>query len=149
MPYEHVLAAVDLSDESAQVLEKARAIADNHGAKLSFISVVKPLTHVYGGMDMAPIANSTLSFEKEALKQASQQLRDNGASYRVDGVDVRVRLGNPALEIRNAATELEADLIVVGTHGRHGLGLLLGSTANAVLHGVDCDVLAVRVRVSE
>ena len=149
MPYEHVLAAVDLSDESAQVLEKARAVADNHGAKLSLISVVKPLTQVYGGMDMAPIANGSLSFEKEALKQASQQLRDNGASYRVDGVDVHARLGNPALEIRNAATELEADLIVVGTHGRHGLGLLLGSTANAVLHGVDCDVLAVRVRVSE
>jgi universal stress protein A len=56
-----------------------------------------------------------------------------------------VKIGNPAHEIRDAATELEADLIVVGTHGRHGLGLLLGSTANAVLHGVGCDVLAVRV----
>ena len=38
-----------------------------------------------------------------------------------------------------------ADLIVVGSHGRHGLALLLGSTANGVLHGATCDVLAVRV----
>ncbi len=38
------------------------------------------------------------------------------------------------------------DLIVVGSHGRHGLALLLGSTANGVLHGANCDVLAVRVK---
>jgi universal stress protein A len=35
---------------------------------------------------------------------------------------------------------------VIGTHGRHGLGLLLGSTVNAVLHGLDTDALAVRIR---
>jgi universal stress protein A len=37
----------------------------------------------------------------------------------------------------------------VGSHGRHGLALLLGSTANSVLHGSPCDVLAVRVREPE
>jgi len=37
----------------------------------------------------------------------------------------------------------------MGTHGRHGLGLLLGSTASGVLHGVDCDVLAVRVNFDD
>ena len=145
MPYKHVLAAVDLSDESAGVLEKARATADNHGAKLSLISIVKPLTQVYAGLDLVPIANSKVSFEAEALKQASQQLRDDSKIYRVDRADVHVKVGSPAHEIRDAASELEADLIVVGTHARQGLGLLLGSTANAVLHGVGCDVLAVRV----
>ena len=98
---------------------------------------------------MAPIANGSVSFEEEALKQAAQQLRDYGKISRIYGADVHVKLGNPAHKIRDAASELEADLIVVGTHGRHGLGLLLGSTANAVLHGVGCDVLAVRVKVSE
>ena len=145
MPYKHVLAAVDFSDESAQVLEKARVTADSHGAKLSLIRVVRPLAQVYGGLNMALIADGSISFEEEALRQASEQLRDSGKTYRVDGENVHVKIGNPAHEIRDAATELEADLIVVGTHGRHGLGLLLGSTANAVLHGVGCDVLAVRV----
>jgi universal stress protein A len=57
-----------------------------------------------------------------------------------------VFIGAPAYDIRALAVELKADLIVVGTHGRHGLGLLLGSTANAIIHGVGCDVLAVRMR---
>ncbi|MGB1202845.1 MAG: universal stress protein [Alloalcanivorax venustensis] len=38
-----------------------------------------------------------------------------------------------------------ADLIVLGSHGKHGIRLLLGSTANAVLHRATCDVLAVRI----
>ncbi len=41
--------------------------------------------------------------------------------------------------------EINADLIVVGSHGRHGFALLMGSTANGVLHGARRDVLAVRV----
>ena len=54
-------------------------------------------------------------------------------------------MGRPETEIHNTADEIGADLIVVGSHGRHGLALIFGSTANGVLHGAACDVLAVRV----
>jgi universal stress protein A len=145
MPYKHVLVAVDLSEESTQVLDKAREAADNNGAKLSLLSVVKPLTQVYGGLDMAPIASGAVSFEEEALQRAEAQLKDLGSRYGVADADVHVLLGAPAHEIREAAKAYAADLIIMGTHGRHGLGLLLGSTANAVLHGLECDVLVVRV----
>lgn len=145
MPYKHVLVAVDLSEESMQVLDKARETAETHGAKLSLLSVVKPLTQVYGGLDMAPIASGAVSFEEEALQRAEAQLQDLAGRYGVAEADVHVLLGAPAHEIREAAKAYQADLIVMGTHGRHGLGLLLGSTANAVLHGLECDVLVVRV----
>ena len=56
-----------------------------------------------------------------------------------------VKTGKPATEIKATADELLADLIVIGTYGQHGLGLLLGSIANGVLHGVACDVLRVRI----
>ena len=52
MAYKHVMAAVDLSDEANQVLEEAKQIAADHGAKLSLITVVKPLTQVYGGPEV-------------------------------------------------------------------------------------------------
>jgi universal stress protein A len=57
-----------------------------------------------------------------------------------------VAQGSTKNEITRLALELQADLIVMGSHGRHGLALLLGSTANAVLHAAPCDVLAIRVK---
>jgi universal stress protein A len=55
-----------------------------------------------------------------------------------------VELGSPKLEIIRVAEKMAADLIVVGTHGRHGFGLLLGSTAASVVNHALCDVLSVR-----
>jgi universal stress protein A len=148
MTYQHILAAVDLSQESAQVLDRARVEADMHDARLSLVSVIKPLVQVYGGIDMAPLAGRTVSFEEQALEQARRQLGELARTYRVASEDAHVLLGAPAADIRDLAKRLDADLIVMGTHGRHGFGLLLGSTANAVLHGVDRDVLVVRVELT-
>ena len=60
-----------------------------------------------------------------------------------------VVIGSPKTEILALAEDNNADLIVVGSHGRHGLGLLLGSTASSVLHHAKCDVMAVRLIDSE
>ncbi len=146
MTYRHVLAAVDLTDESRQVVDTARSVANDNNSKLSLISVVKPLAQVYGGLDMALISQGDVSFEHEAEVAARAQLEDLARTIDVEVTDVHVKIGGPALEIRQGAEDLEADLIVIGTHGRHGLGLLLGSTANGVLHGVKCDVLTVRIK---
>jgi len=146
MPYKHILVAVDLSEESTQVLDKAGSIAGLTGARLSVVSVIRPLTQVYGGLDVAPIAAGGVSFEQEALKQAESQMRTLAGRYGIDPERTHVFIGAPAHDIRDLAGRVGADLIVVGTHGRHGLGLLLGSTASAIIHGVGCDVLAVRMR---
>ena len=54
--------------------------------------------------------------------------------------------GVPKQEIVQIAVQENIDLIVVGSHGRHGLALLLGSTANSILHYAKCDVMAVRLK---
>ena len=76
---------------------------------------------------------------REALQRLAERLEIQDAEQRVE-VAASTKEG-----ILETARELGADLIVVGSHGRHGLALLLGSTANAVLHGAPCDVLAVRI----
>ncbi|MCB1684603.1 MAG: universal stress protein [Pseudomonadales bacterium] len=145
MGYSNILVAVDLSEESVQVLKRAQQIADNNNASLHLLTVIKPLTQVYGGLDMAPIASGAVSFEEEAMKQAQDQLGDLATRFQIKPDHVHVVLGSPTHEIREMATGLRTDLIIVGSHGRHGLGRILGSTANGILHGAKCDVLAVRV----
>jgi len=146
MAYKHVMASVDLSEEADQVLREAKRVAQDHGAKLSLISVVKPLTQVYGGLDMAAYTQASVNFEREAQAQAVEQLKSMGAAVGVAPEDVHGVIGAPAPQIVDSAEDMGVDLIVVGSHGKHGLGLLLGSTANGVLHHARCDVLTIRIK---
>jgi universal stress protein A len=78
-------------------------------------------------------------------KAAREQLGTYGDQYGVAKNNQVVTVGRPESEIHRLAKEQEVDLVIVGSHGRKGFQLLLGSTANGVLHGTECDVLAVRI----
>lgn len=139
--YQKILVAVDLSEDSTAVVQHGRAIADPNGAELHLIHVIEPLSFAYGGdipMDFSGI-------QAEIQQQATQQMLRFAASNKVDEPRQHIVMGKPEVEIRAMAEQLGSDLIVVGSHGRHGLALLMGSTANGLLHGANCDVLAVRV----
>ncbi|MFT4825328.1 MAG: universal stress protein A [Halioglobus sp.] len=86
---------------------------------------------------------------EEEIAIAELQFDELANKYSLANVDYQEAVGRPAREIHRAAKEISADLIVVGSHGRHGVQLLLGSTANAILHGAKCDVLAVRMASSK
>lgn len=146
MAYQHILTAVDLSEEAGQVLARARHLADEHKARLSVCTVVKPLTHVYGGLDMMAYTQASVNFEEEAMRQARTQVETEAGKVQVAPEDVHVTVGAPSTGVVETAGAIGADLIVVGSHGKHGLGLLLGSTANGVLHQAKCDVLTVRIQ---
>ncbi|MBI3186327.1 MAG: universal stress protein, partial [Gammaproteobacteria bacterium] len=66
--------------------------------------------------------------------------------HKVEQAKQVVILGSPKLEICNYARDRNCDLLILGSHGRHGIKLLLGSTANGVLHDMPCDVLAVKLK---
>lgn len=138
--YKTVLLATDLSDESIQVAEKAKALTAADGT-LHMIHVVEPLSFAYGG-DI-PMNFSTI--QDEIQKQAESQMINLAARYGVPENHQHIAMGRAENEIHALADELKADVVVIGSHGRHGIALLLGSTANGVVHGANCDVLAVRV----
>ncbi len=141
MPYKRILTAIDLSEESAAVAERAAHIATADGAELHLMHVVESLSMAYGGdipMDFTDI-------QEQLQQQAEQRLGEFAEQIKVPAERRHLLIGRPESQIHHQADELEADLVVVGSHGRHGLALLLGSTANGVLHGANCDVLAVRV----
>jgi universal stress protein A len=140
--YTHLLLAIDLSEHSDQVAIKARRIADACNAKLSVIHVIEPISFSYGG----DIPLDFTSIQEDIQAQAKTQLAKLGIEYGIGEADQYIMLGRPENEIHGLAEEINANLIVVGSHGRHGLALIFGSTANGVLHGAGCDVLAVRVK---
>lgn len=142
MGYKNIVVAIDVAAEAEDMMAAACAQATDADAVVSAITVVKPITQTYGGLDWAP---STSGFEEAAVKQATEHISKLAEKFGVDANNVQVVMGRPSAEIKRCAEQRNCDLIVIGTHGQHGLGLLLGSTANAVLHGVTCDVLAVRV----
>jgi universal stress protein A len=140
--YQHILLAVDLSEDTQVVTSRAVALAEANGATLDLIHVIEPISFTYGG-DI-PLDFSGL--QEEIQSQAEQQLDKIAAPLGIGGDRSHLVVGRPETEIHNTAEQIGADLIVVGSHGRHGLALIFGSTANGVLHGASCDVLAVRVK---
>lgn len=139
--YKRIMLAVDLTEESNAVAGRATALAAANQAELHLVHVIEPLSVAYGGdvpMDLS-------SVQEQIQEQAKSHLRDFAQRLGIDEQRQHLIFGRPESEIHRIAEEHQADLIVVGSHGRHGLALLMGSTANGVLHGASCDVLAVRV----
>lgn len=133
--YQTILVALDLHDDVEVVFRQAAFLAKQYSAKLHAIHV---LPHVYSSVPYA------YDFQNEMEKEAEERLK--GIKEKVD-VEVETHLvsGSPKREILEKVKEISADLLVVGSHGKHGVELLLGSTANAILHGAPCDVLSVRI----
>jgi len=81
------------------------------------------------------------------LKEASDIALANLVEEKAFGNASVVTLnGRATTKTLRCAKDNDVDLIVTGSHGRHSLQLLLGSTANGILHGAKCDVLAVRIK---
>ncbi len=139
--YKKILVAIDLTEEAPQVLEKAARLCEAHGATLLLVHVVEPVGYAYGG----DIPMDLTELQDQLDKAAKVQLTEYGTQYQVEPGNQIVTIGRPESEIHRLAKELDIDLILVGSHGRRGFQLLLGSTANGVLHGAICDVLAVRI----
>lgn len=137
--YKHILFATDLSDDTEYVIAKVRGMRGFTGAKLSLIHVVEPLpgySYAYLGIE---------DIEGQLIEESKTALAKLGEDLHVDSKDMWVDVGPTKSKILDVAENIGADLIICGSHGRHGLSLLLGSTANAILHGAKCDVLTVRL----
>lgn len=143
-----VLIALDATDEAGEVLEGATGLDPRGSVDFQVVTVIPPLMGGVSGMDGASFAASwpLRDMEETIAQETAKNIRERVAEFGIEPERVAIRIGRPALEIKAYAEEIGANLIVLGAHGRHGLaGVMLGSTANGVLHGSPCDVLTVRV----
>lgn len=142
-PYKHVLLAIDLHPDCDQTTaEQAVELAKMHKAKLTIVHAIEHI-NAYGVAQAYP---TVLNLEQQLKQDANEELNRLKQKLDVPNADVLVEIGSPKLVVLDIAKRLKADVIVVGSHGRHGINMLLGSTANAILHNAICDVLAVRIQ---
>lgn len=140
--YQHILIAVDLTPGSEAVAHRAQELAGRYGAKLSLLHVVEFIPVDPAGEALLP---PPVDIEGELVQGARQRLDALCDSLGLQSAARRVEVGNIKAEILRVVAEEKADLLVLGSHGRHGLALLMGSTEKSLVHKTPCDVLVVRL----
>jgi universal stress protein A len=139
--YKHILVAIDVNAPHESIIRKALAVCQSPD-DLILMYTLLPTTHIQPYL--YPMEYNAID-DSERMSLAHKKLSDIATEFGINEHNVFVKMGVAADEIKEMANEKNIELIVIGTHGRSGIKLLLGSTANSVLHGVQQDVLAVRV----
>jgi nucleotide-binding universal stress UspA family protein len=139
-----ILAPTDFSDGASGAVEYAKLLARRFDAGITLLHAAPPLT------TFEPLPLGAISF-MESFADESDRAAAALESYRADQLsefsasDVLLATASPADAILSSSRSLDADLIVMGTHGREGLSrALLGSVAESVIQQSDRPVLTVR-----
>jgi nucleotide-binding universal stress UspA family protein len=139
--------ATDFSEASERALDEAVGLAQQFGAELRVVHVIEPVHYVTGEEFAA--ADLYTKLEEAAERNATASMKTLLGKVEKLGVKTESLLlkGTSAEQIVTAAKERNADMIVIGTHGRTGLSrLFMGSVAARIVSTAECPVLTVRGR---
>ena len=138
MLYNQVLVASHLSESSISVANKAKEIANKFGAALSIVHALPNIPQfAYGYFSPEELEKNIMSEAKKQLSIFSEKLNVPDSSQYLINKPSKVAI----LEV---AKKINADLIIIGSHGKHGFFSTVGSTTQAVINGANCDVFVVR-----
>jgi nucleotide-binding universal stress UspA family protein len=137
----NVLAAIDFSPVSTAVIELAASLAETFSAKLTLVHVAAPdpafIGYEPGPQTVRDARAHELRVEHGDLQEIAKRLRDRGIAAHA------LMIQGPSVEkIISEAKQIEADVIVVGSHGHGALHrTLLGSVSEGIMRGARCPVL--------
>ena len=138
-----ILCPIDFDEHSGRALARAEDLALRHGAELR-------LLHVFPSRP-EPVPMPRTGFPAEADRGGGSHLEALAEMIRERGVrcEAATLHGDPAFQILQAARDVEADLVVMATHGRKGVSrVVLGSVTEAVLHATPCPLLTIPPRAA-
>ncbi len=133
--YKHILYAADLHEEKSAAQQQAAQLAAALGAKLSLVHVIEPIP-AYGYPGMGDLQSPLIDHARKAMAEVGDELN-------VAPADQHIEFGSVKAKVLAIAETLNADLIIIGSHDRHGLGRLLSSGAHAIASHAKCGVLIV------
>ena len=133
-----IVVPIDFSGESPHAIQTAIGITDD-ASKLHLVHVLLPLDTVSPGVLLGDVSDES---RREVVTEKLNQL---AAEHGASGAAISVQLGTPGLQIADYAKEQAADLIVIPSHGYHGVKrMFLGSVAERVIRHAECSVLVLR-----
>jgi len=130
--YNKILCAVDISPEGEVILSKAVSLAKQYDCELSLVHIIE-----YSFLPK--------DYQKKLKEEVIPKIDSIAEKFDINKKHRYIKFGQSYTEICELEKSLGIDLIVVGSHGKHGLKALLGATANGVLQQAECDVLLVKV----
>lgn len=146
--YRYIMACLDFSEAADKVLTQARETARHHQAQLIMLHVVEYIPPLEFTGDATALPHWVID-EEELRENARHHLERIAQQNNCADLERIVVSGVPHHEIIRVIEEQKIDLLVIGSHGRHGLQRLLGSTAHALVNLAPCDLLMVRLSDQE
>lgn len=134
--FKQILVAIDINQRqnNPQLLKRAVALSADRGAAIH-------LLHVVAEIPVHMAAQIPADVYQQSLESSQAEMDRLVSSLETDiSTDTAIRSGKPWREIVQAASELQADLIVIGAHDISMVDILLGSVANQVARHAPCDV---------
>lgn len=141
--YQHIMLAVDFSEHTALICQRAQSMAELYQARLSICHIIEDLPITDFAYE--PMISVDIDMRNTLLESGKEQLSQLAATLNIPIEDQWAECGTPSHNVVTLANDNHVDLIVIGSQSRHGLKALLGSTAKAVLNNAQCDVLAVNI----
>ncbi len=136
-----VIVPYDFSDFAIEAIDQALEMAEET-TSLHVVHVVEPVATL---ISMDPAMPILPSHDEDRQEHTVKQMKGIFETEKYNRFKIHCITGDPGFEIVKLAKSLEANLIVISSHGRTGLTrLLLGSVAERVLRLSDCPVLVLR-----
>jgi len=149
--FQKILVAIDDSESSHTIFDRALTLAKTNQSELMLIHVLTLLDDFYPGDTFIGIPASAMQIYAERLENREQAGIEKLRSLEVEATAAGVtteftqKIGDPGKMICEVANTWNANLIVIGRRGLSGLSeLFMGSTSNYVLHHASCDVLTIQ-----
>lgn len=144
-PYGHILVALDFSSHSELTLQRTMQIVKQYDAKLTILHVLEHKSNYDRSYELMTIPDQSFDMDEVIFSDAEKRLSDIKKNIDRENVHTDVLWGRAKSTILSYAEAQQVDLIIIGSHGSHGLARLLGSTANDVINNARSDVLVVRI----
>ena len=141
--YEKIIVALELNqDEDLQLIKRAQELSDPEHGKIYLVHAVEPLNSYGTGYAFPMIDNAEMDISTEHRTEIIAETKKLG----IPTDNLIIQIGAPNKVIIAQANQLQADLIIVGSHTRHGLAFFMSNnSAELVLHKAPCDMLAVHL----